>query len=88
MARWSAAWPLGNHSIEATLPTRTPRIFTLASGFITSPARWDRTVTGTVRVKLPWNKPTATAMMAAMTTTVPNPASGRTRDWGTEVAPR
>ena len=68
---------VGERLDRVDLPTCTPRILTLASGFITSPARCDKTVTGTLRVKLPWNKPIATATMAAITSTVPRPASGR-----------
>ena len=54
----------------------TPRIFTLASGFITRPARSEITVTGTVSVKLPRNRATASAKIATIATTVPRPASG------------
>ena len=49
--------PSGFDSMDDTLPTWTPRIFTLASGFITRPARSEITVTGTVSVKLPRNRP-------------------------------
>ena len=48
IARRSAAVPSGRSSIESTLPTSTPRILTLASLFITRPARSERTVTGSV----------------------------------------
>src|SRR6476620_593613 len=78
MARWIAAVPSGLASMDDTLPTWTPRIFTLASGFITSPARSEITVTGTVSVKLPRNNPAASAMIVAIATTVPSPASTRT----------
>ncbi len=37
------------------MPTCTPRILTLASGFITRPARSEIRVTGSVLVKLPRN---------------------------------
>ena len=63
--------------MEETLPTWAPLSLTLASGYITRPARCEITVTGTVLVKLSWNSPTANAMIAAMATTVANPASGR-----------
>src|SRR5262249_20259681 len=63
-----------------TLPTSTPCIFTLASGFITRPARGDTTVTGTLLVKSPRNRPTATAKMRTIATTVAKPANGRTYD--------
>ena len=59
------------------MPTCTPRISTFASGFITRPARGEITVTGTVSVKLPRNKPTATATIAAITATVARPVSAR-----------
>ena len=59
---------VGPDSIDATLPTCTPRIFTLASGFITSPARSEITVTGTVSVKLPRNRPIASAKIARCAT--------------------
>src|SRR5436190_13723766 len=64
--------------MESTLPTCAPCSFTLASGFITRPARSERTVTGTVSVKLPRNSPAASATIAAIATTVPRPASART----------
>src|SRR5882757_2940676 len=72
-----AAVPSGFDSIDDTLPTWTPRIFTLASGFITRPARSEITVTGIVAVKLPRKRLTARATIAAIATTVPSPASGR-----------
>ena len=64
--------------MDDTLPTWTPRIFTLASGFITRPARSEITVTGTVSVKLPRNRLTASATTAAIAITVPRPARART----------
>ena len=73
-----AAVPSGFASIELTLPTWTPRIFTLASGFITSPARSEITVTGTVSVKLPRNRLTARATIKPMATTIAKPVRGRT----------
>lgn len=76
IARCSAAVPSGRDSIDSTLPTWTPRIFTLASAFITSPARSEITVSGTVLVKLPRNSATASAMISPTATTVPRPASG------------
>ncbi len=66
IARCRAACPLGSTSIEATLPTSTPRIVTRASLFITRPARGDNTVTGAVGVKLPRYKPTVRATIAAI----------------------
>src|SRR5690349_16915135 len=78
ICRWMAAVPSGRDSIDETVPTCTPRILTLASGFITNPARSEITVTGTVVVKLPRNRPTASATIARIATTVANPASGRT----------
>ena len=77
IAKCSTAWPFGRDSIESTLPTCTPRIFTFASTFITRPARGESTVTGALSVKLPWNKPTATATIAAITATVARPVSAR-----------
>ena len=77
IARWIAASPLGNCSIESTLPTWTPRICTLASGFITSPARGDTTVTGTLSVNPPRNRVAASTTTARSTTTVTTPISGR-----------
>ena len=68
---------MGRDSIEATFPTCTPRISTLAFGFITRPALDEITVTGMLSVKLPWNKPTATATIAAITATVTRPVSAR-----------
>ncbi len=76
-ARCRAAVPSGRESIEATLPTWAPLSLTLASGFITRPARSEITVTGTVLVKLSRNSPTETATIAAMATTVARPARGR-----------
>jgi hypothetical protein len=64
--------------MDDTLPTCTPRIFTLASGFITRPARSEITVTGTVSVKLPRNNPAASTIIATTATTAPSPASTRT----------
>src|ERR1700682_73655 len=78
IAKWMAAVPSGFDSMDDTLPTWTPRIFTLASGFITSPARSEITVTGTVSVKLPRNRLTASATTAAIAITVPRPARTRT----------
>ncbi len=69
------------------MPTCTPCIFTFASGFITSPARGDSTVTGMVSVKLPRNKPTATATIAAITATDTSPVSARIPLWGMECVP-
>ena len=64
IARCRAAVPSGSASMEATLPTCTPRILTLASGFITRPARSEITVTGTVSVKLPRKRPIGSAKIA------------------------
>ena len=72
------AVPSGLASIELTLPTWTPRIFTLASGFITSPARSEITVTGMVSVKLPRNRLTARATIKPMATIIAKPVRGRT----------
>ena len=69
--------PSGFASIDETLPTWTPRIFTLASGFITKPARSEMTVTGTVLWKSPRNSTTASTKIRPIATTVANPASGR-----------
>src|SRR5271166_3289936 len=82
-----AAWPLGSDSIVSTLPTCTPRILTLASGFMTRPARCEITVTGTVWVKSPANRPSETATMAPITRIVANPASGRAYDRALEWRP-
>ncbi len=66
--------PSGRYSIDSTVPTWTPRILTLASGgFITSPARLEITVTGTVSVNLPANSPIDSARIAITTTTSPSP---------------
>ena len=78
MARRSAARPSGSGSIDATLPTWAPFSLTLASGYMTNPARSVRTVTGNVVRKLSWNSPTARATMAARATTVSRPVNGRT----------
>ncbi len=77
MSSCSAAVPSGRYSIDLTLPTWTPRILTLASGFITRPARSEITVTGTVSVNLPANSPIDTAKIATRTTTRASPARGR-----------
>lgn len=69
----SASEPL--RSTAETRPTSTPRIFTLAPGSITRPARGEVTVTGTVLVKLPRNIPKATAAMATRARTRTNAAS-------------
>ena len=62
-----------------TLPTSTPRIFTLASGFITRPARSEITVTGTVLVKVSAEQHRRQARRSRpIATTVARPASGRT----------
>src|ERR1700759_5225878 len=82
IAKCRTAWPFGRDSIESTLPTWTPCIFTFASTFITRPARDEITVTGTLSVKLPWNKPTATATIATRTATVTRPVSARIPLWG------
>ena len=79
IARCRAACPSGSDSMDATVPTCAPCSLTLASTFITSPTRGDRTVTGTVVVKLPRNSPTAVITMATITTMVNSPASGRMR---------
>lgn len=68
---------VGLVAIEATLPTSTPRIFTLASGFMTRPARSEITVTGTVSVKDPRKRPIANAMTATSATMAARPASAR-----------
>src|SRR6478609_2796311 len=73
-----AAVPSGLASMDDTLPTWTPRIFTLASGFITRPARSEITVTGTVSVKLPRNNPAASTTTATTASRVPKPARTRT----------
>src|SRR4029079_12367710 len=73
-----AAVPSGFDSMDDTLPTCTPRILTLASGFITKPARSEITVTGTVSVKLTRNNAAASTIIATIATTVPSPASTRT----------
>ena len=74
-----AAVPSGCDSIDDTLPTCTPRIFTLASGFITRPARSEITVTGTVSVKLPRNRPDGEREdQPTIDDQRPRPASGRT----------
>ena len=70
--------PSERSSIDLTLPTCTPRIRTLASGFITSPARSEMTVTGTVSEKLSRNSAMASATINAIATNRPSPASGRT----------
>src|SRR5262245_41935298 len=77
IARCSTALPSALSSIDATLPTWTPRILTLASGSITRPARSETTVTGTVLVKLPRNRATARAAINTSAKTRPAPASGR-----------
>ena len=77
MSSLTTAVPSAFAAIEATLPTSTPRIFTLASGFITKPARSETTVTGTVSVKLPRKRPTVTAMTTTIATTAARPASAR-----------
>ena len=61
--------------MEATLPTWAPWNLTLASGFITRPARWDNTVSGTVSCRSPRNNAAATATMATVATTVATPAN-------------
>ncbi len=63
--------------MESTLPMSTPRSLTLASIFITRPARGDSTVSGTVFVKRPWNSPVQTTTTAASTATLSRPISGR-----------
>ncbi len=69
--------------MEATLPTWTPRICTLASGFITKPARVDNTVTGpVVGAKLPRNMFAANAKTPTITAIVIRPASGRATECG------
>ena len=77
IARCKTAWPLDCCSMEATLPTCTPSSSTLASGFITRPARCDNTVSGTVSCRPPRNNTTATATMAAVVATVTTPVSTR-----------
>jgi hypothetical protein len=69
---------VGRLSIDSTLPTTTPRILTLASLFITRPARSEMTVTGSVFVKLPLNKPIAKATIKQTATIIAKPVSGRT----------
>ena len=72
--------------MESTLPTWTPRICTLASGFITRPARVDNTVTGTVAsVRPPRNMFTAKATMPTIMAIVMKPASGRATDCGIDA---
>jgi hypothetical protein len=77
-SRWSAAVPSAFVSILDTCPTCTPRIFTLASGFITRPARSEITVTGTVLAQDPRNRLTASATIRPRVTINANPVSGRT----------
>ena len=59
----------GNASTLAVIP---------ASLFITRPARSEMTVTGSVLVKLPPNKPIAKAMIKQTATIIAKPVSGRT----------
>lgn len=77
IASLSAAWPSGNASMALTRPTSAPCSLTLASGFITRPARGDNTVRGTVWVKPPRNMVAASTMTPTMATTVTSPTSGR-----------
>ncbi|CAA0124464.1 Uncharacterised protein [Mycolicibacterium vanbaalenii] len=77
MDRWIAAIPSGRASIERTVPTCMSRSLTLASGFITNPARSEITVTGTVLVRLPLNSAAASTTIPAITSTKVAPASGR-----------
>ena len=69
------------------LPTWTPRIFTLASGFITRPARSATTVTGTVSAQLPRNRLIANAKIAPIATNMASPVSGRTALFFIDVVP-
>ena len=63
IARCRTALPSDAVSIRSTWPTWTPRILTLASGFITRPARSETTVTGTVVPQPPRNIPIAKTTM-------------------------
>lgn len=72
-----AAWFDVRSSTEATRPTTTPSISTLASGFITKPARGESTVAGTESVNLPANTTEHKAITPAIDSSVTRPTSGR-----------
>ena len=76
--------PSADSLMSPTRPTTTPRSRTLASGFITRPARSAVNVTGTVEEKLPRNCRPASAQTAINATTMQVAASFLAH-WGRSI---
>src|SRR5690606_40404059 len=79
MANSRAARPSGRSRMAVIAPTVTPRIFTSASGYITSPARGESTYTATVSANSPRKLCTAPAISSPHRAMATIPASGRRR---------